>query len=189
MSHEAFAPPSFSFAHAPAGFRFGAVRAGIKPSGRPDFACAPAWKKRPRLLSLPAIAWSLRLSFVGRDHLRQSGGGVRLVAVNAGNANCATGELGIEACRTVCQAAAKEFGYLTEEIFPSSTGIIGVPLPAQKLVDALPQMSCSSARHRNTSSNLRKRSLTTDTRAKIASLEVEIGDKRSTCLELPRAPA
>ncbi len=58
--------------------------------------------------------------------------------VNAGNANCATGEPGIEACHKSCVAVADAFGCVFDEIFPSSTGIIGVPLPVEKLVAAVP---------------------------------------------------
>ena len=178
MSHEAFAPPSFSFAHAPAGFRYGAVRAGIKPSGKPDFACvqtvegttAAAVFTGNRLVAAPVV--------VGRDHLRQSAGRVRLVAVNAGNANCATGEQGIETCRTVCQAAAKEFGYSPEEIFPSSTGIIGVPLPAEKLVAALPQIALQLGETPAHIQQFAEAILTTDTRVKIASAEIKIDGKQ-----------
>ena len=126
--------------------------------------------------------------FVGRDHLRRSGGAVRFVAVNAGNANCATGEQGIEACLTVCQAAAKEFSCSTEEVIPSSTGIIGVPLPAEKLVAALPQMSTQLGKTSAHVQQFAEAILTTDTRAKIASLEIEIGDNRSICLESPKGP-
>lgn len=129
MSHEAFAPPSFSFAHTPAGFRFGAVRAGIKPSGKPDFACVSAAEGTTAAAVFTSNRMVAAPVLVGRDHLRRSGGRVRFVAVNAGNANCATGEQGIEACLTVCKAAAKEFSCSAEEVIPSSTGIIGVPLP------------------------------------------------------------
>jgi glutamate N-acetyltransferase/amino-acid N-acetyltransferase len=177
MSHQAFAPPSFSFAHTPTGFRFGAVRAGIKPSGKPDFACAHAVEGT----TAAAVFTSNRLTaapvLVGRDHLRQSGGKVRFVAVNAGNANCATGEQGIEACLTVCKAAAKEFGCSTEEVFPSSTGIIGVPLPAEKLVAALPQIAAHFGENSVCVEQFAEAILTTDTRAKIASVEIKIDGK------------
>ncbi|MEO6966206.1 MAG: bifunctional glutamate N-acetyltransferase/amino-acid acetyltransferase ArgJ [Acidobacteriaceae bacterium] len=178
MSHEAFAPHSFSFAHAPAGFRYGATRAGIKPSGKLDFGCAQAIEgttaasvfTRNRLIAAPLV--------VGRNHLRESGGRVRLVAVNAGNANCATGQQGIEACQTVCHAAAKEFGYSPEEIFPSSTGIIGVPLPAEKLVAALPQMALQLGETPAHIQQFAEAILTTDRCVKIASAEIKIGDKQ-----------
>ncbi len=177
MSHEAFAPPTFSFAHTPAGFRFVAVRAGIKPSGRPDFACisavegttAAAVFTSNRLVAAPVL--------VGRDHLRRSGGRARFVAVNAGNANCATGEQGIEACLSVCKAAAKQFSCSTEEVIPASTGIIGVPLPAEKLVAALPLVATQFGESPDHVQQFAEAILTTDTRAKIASLEISIGDK------------
>ena len=178
MSHEAFAPPSFSFAHTPTGFRFGAVRAGIKPSGKPDFACVSTAEGTTAAAVFTSNRMVAAPVFVGRDHLRRSGGAVRFVAVNAGNANCATGEQGIEACLTVCQAAAKEFSCSTEEVIPSSTGIIGVPLPAEKLVAALPQMSTQLGKTSAHVQQFAEAILTTDTRAKIASLEIEIGDKQ-----------
>jgi glutamate N-acetyltransferase / amino-acid N-acetyltransferase len=177
MSHEAFAPPSFSFEHTPAGFRFGAVRAGIKPSGKPDFACISAVEGTTgaavftsnRMVAAPVV--------VGRDHLRRSGGRVRFVAVNAGNANCATGARGIEACLAVCKAAASEFRCAAEEVIPSSTGIIGVPLPAEKLVDALPEITAALGDTAGHLQQFAEAILTTDTRAKIASLQIDIDDK------------
>lgn len=178
MSHETFGPPSFSFAHTPAGFRFGAVRAGVKSSGKPDFACAQAVEGTTaaavftsnRLVAAPVV--------IGREHLRQSGGRIRFVAVNAGNANCATGEQGVATCRTVCKAAAKEFGYSEQEIFPSSTGIIGVQLPGEKLVAALPHIAAQLGETAAHVQQFAAAILTTDTRAKIASAEVKIGDRQ-----------
>jgi glutamate N-acetyltransferase / amino-acid N-acetyltransferase len=178
MSHEGFAPPTFSFAHTPAGFRFGAVRAGIKPSGKPDFACISAAEGT----SAAAVFTSNRMVaapvLVGRDHLRRSGGQARFVAVNAGNANCATGEQGIEACLSVCKAAAKTFSCSTEEVIPSSTGIIGVPLPAEKLVAALPDIATQLGTTSAHVQQFAEAILTTDTRAKIASIQINIGDKQ-----------
>ncbi|MHB1958304.1 MAG: bifunctional glutamate N-acetyltransferase/amino-acid acetyltransferase ArgJ [Acidobacteriaceae bacterium] len=178
MSHEAFAPPSFSFSHTPAGFRFGAVRAGIKPSGKPDFACADAVEGTTAAAVFTSNLLMAAPVLVGRDHLRRSGGRVRFVAVNAGNANCATGEQGIAACLAVCKAAAKEFGCSAEEVFPSSTGIIGVPLPAEKLVEALPQIATRLGESAAQVQQFAEAILTTDTRAKIASVAIDMGDKQ-----------
>ena len=177
MSHEAFAAPTFSLTHTPAGFRFGAVRAGIKPSGKPDFACVSAAQGTTAAAVFTSNRMVAAPVLVGRDHLRRSAGRVRFVAVNAGNANCATGEQGIETCLNVCKAAAKEFGCSTEEVFPSSTGIIGVPLPASKLIDALPQIATQLGESPAQVQQFAEAILTTDTRAKIASLEVNIGGK------------
>ncbi len=152
----------------PMGFRFAATRVGIKPSGRPDMACA--------LADQPATAVAMFTSnrvvaapvVVGREHLQTTSGSVRVVIVNAGNANCATGVEGIAACTSVCQAAAEQFSCAPQEVFPSSTGIIGVPLPAEKLISAMPEIA---SRLGSTAAHLQQFAeaiLTTDTRAKIA---------------------
>lgn len=178
MSHEAFAPPNFSFTHTPAGFRFGAVRAGIKPSGKPDFACISAAEGTTAAAVFTSNRMVAAPVLVGRDNLRRSGGRVRFIAVNAGNANCATGEQGIRACLSVCKEAAKEFSCATEEVIPSSTGIIGVPLAAEKLIAALPEMATQLGESSAHVQEFAEAILTTDTRAKIASLEIYIGDKQ-----------
>lgn len=163
----------------PAGFRFAAVRAGIKPSGKPDAACIVADSDAP--MTAAAMFTSNRVVAapvtVGREHLKSSNGAVRVVLVNAGNANCATGAAGIAHCNSTCEAAAKQFGCTPEQVFPSSTGIIGVPLPAEKLIAALPEIA---AKIGSTSGHLQQFAeaiLTTDTRMKIASAQLTVGGK------------
>ena len=71
-----------------------------------------------------------------RAHLK--GGSGRVVVVNAGNANTFTGKRGIADVEATCAAAAKTFDCKPEEVFVSSTGTIGVPLPVEKITEALP---------------------------------------------------
>lgn len=152
----------------PLGFRFAAVKAGIKPSGKTDFAIAVA----DAGASAAAMFTSNRVRAapitVGRRHLARSGGRVRVVAVNAGNANCATGELGLQSAENVCRAAAEAFGCEGHEVFPSSTGIIGVPLPSEKLVAALPAAQKSLREGTEGLSEFAQAILTTDSRSKVA---------------------
>ncbi|HEX4039363.1 MAG TPA: bifunctional glutamate N-acetyltransferase/amino-acid acetyltransferase ArgJ [Acidobacteriaceae bacterium] len=152
----------------PRGFRFAAVKAGIKPSGKPDFAVALA----DQIASAAAMFTTNRVQAapitVGRRHLERSNGLIRMVAVNAGNANCATGEAGMRACEQVCRAAAETVGCEGHEVFPSSTGIIGVPLPAEKLVAALPAVNKALVANPTGFSAFAQAILTTDTRAKVA---------------------
>jgi glutamate N-acetyltransferase / amino-acid N-acetyltransferase len=168
----------------PAGFRFAAVKAGLKASGNTDFACivsdtaasAAAMFTSNRVVAAPLV--------VDRAHLTRTAGHVRVVAVNAGNANCATGEAGMQAARSVCAAAAKAFGCEDYEVFPSSTGIIGVPLPAEKLITALPQIQSalgSSSRHLH---QVAKAIMTTDTREKIAFASLTVDDRRVNIVAL-----
>ncbi|HEY1807982.1 MAG TPA: bifunctional glutamate N-acetyltransferase/amino-acid acetyltransferase ArgJ [Acidobacteriaceae bacterium] len=161
----------------PRGFRFAAVKAGIKPSGRPDFAVAVA----DATASVAAMFTANRVQaapiVVGRRHLERSAGLMRVVAVNAGNANCATGEAGLKAAEQVCAAAAKTLGCAGHEVFPSSTGIIGVPLPAEKLVAALPEVKKALTSDTGGFLAFAEAILTTDTRAKVAHATVQAGDR------------
>jgi glutamate N-acetyltransferase/amino-acid N-acetyltransferase len=158
----------------PRGFRFAAVTAGLKASGNPDFAVAVA----DQPASAAAMFTSNRVQAapitIGAKHLDRSNGQVRVLAVNAGNANCATGEIGLKACETVCAAAAKIFNAPGHEIFPSSTGIIGVPLPAEKLVAALPEVEQTLAATSERFSAFSRAILTTDTRPKIAAARINV---------------
>ncbi|TAL01361.1 MAG: bifunctional glutamate N-acetyltransferase/amino-acid acetyltransferase ArgJ [Rhodospirillaceae bacterium] len=71
-----------------------------------------------------------------RAHLK--GGSGRVLVVNAGNANTFTGRRGVADVAATVNAASAVFGCKPDEVFVSSTGTIGVPLPVEKIVDALP---------------------------------------------------
>jgi glutamate N-acetyltransferase/amino-acid N-acetyltransferase len=172
----------------PQGFSFAAVAAGIKVSGRPDLALveaaggatAAALFTNNRVVAAPVV--------VGRAALRSTGGGVRAVVVNSGNANCATGRAGIQACERVCRAAGNLLGVPAAEVFPSSTGIIGVRLPAEKILKKLPELVILSAR---TPSERGVRAfaraiMTTDTRPKIASARFSVASKEVTVLGIAK---
>src|SRR5580692_3898803 len=110
----------------PRGFGWGAVRAGIKASGNLDVAVAVAAGAGGGCAVGAAMYTSNRVVAapvtVGRRHLQATGGRVGAVLVNAGNANCATGEPGIEGCVATCVAVAETFGCIFDEVVPSSTG-------------------------------------------------------------------
>jgi len=103
-----------------------------------------------------------------------TGGRVRVVAINAGNANCAVGKAGLEAARATCTAAAAAFNCRAEEVFPSSTGVIGVPLPAEKLVAALPDLAAALGAGAGDFHDAARAILTTDTVEKVAFARIEL---------------
>ena len=152
----------------PRGFMWGAVRAGIKASGNPDVAVAvatagavgAAMYTSNRVVAAPVT--------VGRRHLLATGGRVGAVLVNAGNANCANGEPGIAGCIATCVAAAQTFGCIFDEIVPSSTGIIGVPFPAEKVVAAMPALKAAVGDTAEHAEAFARAIMTTDTRMKTA---------------------
>ncbi len=125
----------------PRGFRFGATKAGLKASGRADFSLIVADEPASAAAVFTANKVSAAPLAIDKENLRATGGKVRVVAINAGNANCAAGQAGLDAARETCAAAALVFGCRAEEVFPSSTGIIGVPLPVEKLIAVMPGMA------------------------------------------------
>jgi glutamate N-acetyltransferase/amino-acid N-acetyltransferase len=162
----------------PRGFRFGAMKAGVKASGRADFALIVADASANAAAAFTSNRVTAAPLIIDKKHLHATGGKVRVVAINAGNANCATGQAGLDAARAVCAAAAQTFNCSPEEIFPSSTGVIGVPLPAEKLIDALPYLSRSLGAESDHFMEAAQAVLTTDTVEKtaFARLDVATGD-------------
>jgi glutamate N-acetyltransferase/amino-acid N-acetyltransferase len=115
---------------------------------------------------------------VGRSHLAAAGNQVRAVLVNAGNANCATGDPGVDACHRSCVALADALGCVFDEIFPSSTGIIGVPLPVDKLIATIPQAVASLGSTPAHAEAFATAILTTDTRLKTAHTSFTLDGKQ-----------
>src|ERR1700755_2163356 len=101
----------------PRGFRFGAAKAGLKLSGRTDFALIVADAPASAAAAFTANRVKAAPLLVDADHLRATGGKVRVVAINAGNANCAVAQAGIDAARATCASAASTFGCRIEEVF------------------------------------------------------------------------
>jgi glutamate N-acetyltransferase/amino-acid N-acetyltransferase len=163
--------------HLPQGFRFGATKAGLKKSGRTDFALIVADKPANAAAMFTGNRVSAAPLQVDKEHLRATGGHVRVVAINAGNANCAAGQAGLAAARATCAAAAKTFDCKIEEVFPSSTGIIGVPLPAEKLIAALPELAARIGSEDDHFKQVASAIITTDLVEKIAFAGFEVDGK------------
>jgi glutamate N-acetyltransferase/amino-acid N-acetyltransferase len=162
----------------PHGFRFAATACGLKKTGALDLALlcsdfpasAAAVFTQNLVVAAPVV--------ISRNHLRNSKGRMRAVVVNAGNANCATGLAGYTAAQRTIAEAAKRLGCRTDELFVCSTGVIGVTLPVEKILRALPVI----ARHRRPSARsfaeLSLAICTTDTRPKTAAASFKMAGRR-----------
>jgi glutamate N-acetyltransferase / amino-acid N-acetyltransferase len=168
----------------PRGFRFGAIKAGLKASGRPDFALIVADAPASAAAAFTANRVTAAPLIVDKQHLIATKGKVRVVAINAGNANCAAGQAGLDAAQATCKAAARVFACRSEEVFPSSTGVIGVPLPAEKLIDALPALAASLGAESDHFMEAAEAILTTDTVEKTAFARLEVSGPDGTALEI-----
>jgi glutamate N-acetyltransferase/amino-acid N-acetyltransferase len=161
----------------PLGFRFSAVRAGIKASGRLDFTCAVADEPVAAAAMFTSNQVVAAPVTIGRQHMHASHGRIRALIVNAGNANCATGQAGLDACTQVCNNAAALFNCASEQIIPSSTGIIGVLLPSEKLIAALPALHQELGATPEHFGQFATAIMTTDTRMKVAHASCTIAGK------------
>ncbi len=170
----------------PSGFRFGATTAGLKASGRPDFALIVADEPASAAAMFTANQVSAAPLAIDKIHLEMTGGKVRVVLINAGNANCAAGQAGYNAAKETCLAAARVFACPAEQTFPSSTGIIGVPLPAEKLIAKLPELAQSIGPNQEKFAELAQAIMTTDLVEKTAFARVEIpsAEDGSKCIHI-----
>lgn len=71
---------------------------------------------------------------IGRRHIQS--GRTRCIIVNSGNANVANGADGLALAEASCRATAQALGIAVDEVLPSSTGVIGRPMPAEKVLAA-----------------------------------------------------
>ena len=114
------------------------------------------------------------------ENLSTSSKGKKVLLVNAGNANAATGPKGLKDVKEYCKEIATDFDISKTNVIPFSTGVIGEALPVEKYLNAFRE-----AQKRLSNANWKKAAtaiLTTDTKPKIISKEVKVGDIINTRL-------
>lgn len=112
---------------------------------------------------------------VTQEHL--SHGHARAIVCNSGNANACTGAEGLQVARQMAQAAADQLGIRSEEVAVASTGVIGVPLPVEKVRSAMPTLVAALSPSAQGHAAALEAIMTTDTRKKEIALELEIYGK------------
>src|SRR5882762_4175161 len=129
-------PPNPAALHPVPGVELGVAMAGVRKASRKDLlvmrlapgtAVAGVFTQN-RFCAAPVI--------LARKHLANE---VQALVVNTGNANAGTGEDGIRRALLVCDALASHLGCDAEQVLPFSTGVIMEPLPAERIVAALPR--------------------------------------------------
>ncbi len=170
------APNNFANLPPLAGVRLATGEAGIRYKNRTDVLLAvfaPGSQvagvfTKSKTASAP-VEWS-------RTNLKT--GSARALVVNSGNANAFTGKAGMEGARTVAQSAAASVGCRASEVFLASTGVIGEPLPAEKITKLLGALTqdMSSSGWRAAAEAI----LTTDTFPKLATATASIDGKKVT---------
>ncbi|MDX1764504.1 MAG: bifunctional glutamate N-acetyltransferase/amino-acid acetyltransferase ArgJ [bacterium] len=156
------------------GFRATGTACGIKKTGKPDLAliasdtpaAAAAVFTTNRVVAAP-IVWT-------RQVLRRPE--LRAVIVNSGNANACTGDQGLLDARRVAEVTACALGTKANHIAVSSTGVIGQPLPTERILQAVPALARRLSRAGSSQAALAI--LTTDTCPKSRAVELTTGGKR-----------
>ncbi|MES9853506.1 MAG: bifunctional glutamate N-acetyltransferase/amino-acid acetyltransferase ArgJ [Candidatus Thiodiazotropha sp. L084R] len=107
---------------------------------------------------------------LAKDHLQQ--GAPRLLLINSGNANAGTGQQGLDDAKRCCQELAGLVGCESHQVLPFSTGVIGEPLPVERMLQAFPKALQGLVPEGWESAS--RTIMTTDTRPKLASRCFEV---------------
>jgi glutamate N-acetyltransferase/amino-acid N-acetyltransferase len=169
---------ALSEAALPLGFRFSATACALKKTGALDLALLSS-----DVMASAAAVFTQNLVaaapvVVSKAHLRSSKGRMRAIVANAGNANCATGAAGYEASVKTVEETARRLSCDPREVFVCSTGVIGVPLPVEKILRALPLVAKNRRASARSFAELSLAICTTDTRPKTAATWFKMARKR-----------
>jgi len=163
---------------APKGFLAGGIRCGIKES-------ASAQKKDLALIYSKKICSAAAMFtqnkvkaasvVVSQENIKN--GKLRAVIVNSGNANACTGSAGLEAAKRMTEAAAGGLSIDPKDVAVASTGVIGVPLPVEKIEANISALISGLRDDETGHSNALEAIMTTDIRKKEIAVEIEIDGK------------
>lgn len=175
-------PDSLRFAYAeggvvaPLGFLASGVSAGLKKQDKRDLALIVAESTVPAAAVFTTNSVAAAPIIVSRRHV--AGGVARAVVINAGNANACTGEQGERDAAATAESLAAEIGCPPEAVIVSSTGVIGVPLPVEKILSAMPE--AVRALDSRSGDDAATAIMTTDTFAKQTAVSLDLGGRRIT---------
>lgn len=147
------------------------IHCGIKAGGKLDLA----YLYVPQAVASAGVFTRNKCRAACLDYTEQclAAGVIKAVIINSGNANAATGERGLADAEKTARAAAERLNLNPQEVAVASTGIIGVPLPVDKIVGGLE--SLLEQPERGEPDLAAEAILTTDTRIKHAYSEAQIG--------------
>lgn len=157
------------------GVRFSSAAAGVKYKGRTDVMLAQLSAgstiagvfTSSATRSAPVLDCQEKLGLISDE-------GAAII-VNSGNSNAFTGKIGTDAMKAVVNGVADKLSLSPERVFSASTGVIGEPLPADRIINKLDDLVRDLSE--NGIEDAARAIITTDTYAKGAVAEVQIGAK------------
>ena len=164
---------------APKGFLAADTAAGIKYQGRTDMAmvyseadCTVAGTFTTNVVKAAPVIWD-------RDVVVK-GGSARAIIVNSGIANACTGKEGMDICDATAKAAAQVLSIRPEQVCIGSTGVIGMQIPKDRIVEGVKVLSTKLESGEEASLRAAKAIMTTDTVHKMIAVEIELSGKTVT---------
>jgi len=120
------------------GFQFSGISAGIKKNGKKDLGLI--YSEVPARVAGIFTTNAVKAApvQVGMERIKKGVG--QAIIINSGNANACTGSQGLKDARKISSIVARGLGIDEKLVFPSSTGVIGVPLPLRKFEDRVPKL-------------------------------------------------
>lgn len=159
--------------HPVKGVKCTAVSAGIKKVGRRDVVLFELAEGSSVAGVFTKNAFCAAPVTICKEHLAKAP--IRFLVINSGNANACTGEQGLLDAKATCAAIAQLSGVKPEQVLPFSTGVIGEPLPVQKITAVIPEALQKA--QENGWDDAGAGIMTTDTRAKGFSQQFEYQGK------------
>jgi len=161
------------------GFEAASIAAEIKYKNRTDMAMV--YSKTPCLAAGTFTTNVVKAACVLWDkEIVETKDFVHAVVVNSGIANACTGKEGFEACRKTAEAVENALGVPADSCLVASTGVIGMQLPVEKLVNGVTGMAKILADSKEAGSDAAKAIMTTDTIPKEVAVTFEVGGKTVT---------
>ncbi|MBW2470341.1 MAG: bifunctional glutamate N-acetyltransferase/amino-acid acetyltransferase ArgJ [Deltaproteobacteria bacterium] len=158
------------------GFKFAGVAAGLKKNGQKDLALI--YSETIANVAGVFTRNQVKAAPVILDMQRIVSGTCQAVVANSGGANCCTGEKGIRDAILTARRTAKELKLPEEQVLLASTGVIGEPLPVDKIQKALPGLV--KALDHDRVFDFAEAIMTTDTVPKVASRQGNLDGKTFT---------
>lgn len=164
---------------APKGFKAASIAAEIKYKNRTDMAmvysdvpCLAAGTFTSNVVKAACVLWD--------KEIVETKDFARAVVVNSGIANACTGKEGFDACRKTAEAVESALGVPADSCLVASTGVIGMQLPVDKLVNGVNGMAKILSDSKEAGSDAAKAIMTTDTIPKEVAVTFEVGGKTIT---------
>lgn len=159
---------------APTGFQAHAVACGVKDPANPRLDMGLLYSELETTSAGVFTTNRVKAASVKvcQNHVKATN--LKAFFVNSGNANACTGVAGVQHAKALCKASAKELGINMRQVGICSTGVIGLPLPAERMLPYIPSLTEGLHGSEGQADLFSQAILTSDTRKKEIAIEFQI---------------